>query len=328
MARNVFLYLAALSLRLAADATNCDGPLLTKEERLQLSCLVKQRLFDEVGNGNFCCLPEHARNATCAVVGNGGSLTNFALGSEIDGHDFVIRLNDAPTRGYEQHVGSKTSFRYGWNAKPDVELLAEGYPLCEDEDLEPFKAQFPSAKVHPLRCVDGVVLEAIKDLYPSFTFTTYGGGTVSTGAEAVMLALSSCGRVSVYGMTWSKSKTPLSYYNRTEAESSTYGYGISWNAEHDLWMRMSDTSVNAIIHNGSASIPGLQSTSCDAISSSNPQVNQLWTNDCLSPHSLTESSNLLRRHRVEITPSASEPHEKPKRNTRHLMNSLYWLLTA
>ncbi|XP_035890069.1 alpha-N-acetylgalactosaminide alpha-2,6-sialyltransferase 1 isoform X2 [Phyllostomus discolor] len=53
--------------------------------------------------------------ATCAVVGNGGILNNSRVGQEIDSHDYVFRLSGAVTEGYEQDVGTRTSF-YGFTA--------------------------------------------------------------------------------------------------------------------------------------------------------------------------------------------------------------------
>tara|TARA_Y100001949_G_scaffold107464_1_gene90736 strand:- start:255 stop:1085 length:831 start_codon:yes stop_codon:yes gene_type:complete len=52
-----------------------------------------------------------APDETCAVVGNSGLALQHKHGSLIDGHDVVIRCNDAPTKGYEEHVGSKSSIR-------------------------------------------------------------------------------------------------------------------------------------------------------------------------------------------------------------------------
>ncbi|XP_057570902.1 alpha-N-acetylgalactosaminide alpha-2,6-sialyltransferase 1 [Hippopotamus amphibius kiboko] len=52
---------------------------------------------------------------SCAVVGNGGILNNSQVGPEIDGHDYVFRLSGAVIKGYEQDVGTRTSF-YGFTA--------------------------------------------------------------------------------------------------------------------------------------------------------------------------------------------------------------------
>jgi hypothetical protein len=47
----------------------------------------------------------------CALVGNSGILTDSGYGDLIDAHDCVVRMNAAPTEGYEIDVGSKESLR-------------------------------------------------------------------------------------------------------------------------------------------------------------------------------------------------------------------------
>ncbi|XP_056600431.1 ST3 beta-galactoside alpha-2,3-sialyltransferase 3b isoform X9 [Triplophysa dalaica] len=47
----------------------------------------------------------------CIIVGNGGILSNKSLGSHIDEYDVVVRLNEAPVRGYTRDVGTKTTLR-------------------------------------------------------------------------------------------------------------------------------------------------------------------------------------------------------------------------
>ncbi|KAK2915887.1 hypothetical protein Q8A67_000261 [Cirrhinus molitorella] len=49
----------------------------------------------------------------CAVVGNGGILNGSRQGKTIDSHDYVFRVNGAVIRGFEDDVGTKTSF-YGF----------------------------------------------------------------------------------------------------------------------------------------------------------------------------------------------------------------------
>ncbi|XP_030644855.1 CMP-N-acetylneuraminate-beta-galactosamide-alpha-2,3-sialyltransferase 1 [Chanos chanos] len=51
--------------------------------------------------------PERCR--TCAVVGNSGNLKDSRYGSLIDSSDFIIRMNQAPTQGFEVDVGSRTT---------------------------------------------------------------------------------------------------------------------------------------------------------------------------------------------------------------------------
>ena len=47
-----------------------------------------------------------------AVVGNSDKLLKKNYGGFIDSHDIVIRMNEAPTKGYEKYVGSKTDIRF------------------------------------------------------------------------------------------------------------------------------------------------------------------------------------------------------------------------
>ena len=47
--------------------------------------------------------------ASCAIVGSSGVLSSSQCRSVIDNHDLVFRMNMAPTRGFEDNVGSRTS---------------------------------------------------------------------------------------------------------------------------------------------------------------------------------------------------------------------------
>ena len=48
----------------------------------------------------------------CAVVGSSSRLLGEWHGTTIDDHDVIIRMNDAPVRGYQDHVGSRTDVRF------------------------------------------------------------------------------------------------------------------------------------------------------------------------------------------------------------------------
>lgn len=50
--------------------------------------------------------------STCAVVSNAGSLLDSKHGAAIDEHSCVFRMNRAPTSGFEEHVGVKTTLDY------------------------------------------------------------------------------------------------------------------------------------------------------------------------------------------------------------------------
>ncbi|CCD83321.1 hypothetical pox protein [Squirrelpox virus] len=55
--------------------------------------------------------PASPRWRRCAIVASAGALSGSGLGPEIESHDAVVRMNAAPTRGYEADVGSRTTVR-------------------------------------------------------------------------------------------------------------------------------------------------------------------------------------------------------------------------
>ena len=48
---------------------------------------------------------------TCALVGSSGKLLQQKQGNMIDDHEMVMRMNTAPTDGWEQHTGARTTHR-------------------------------------------------------------------------------------------------------------------------------------------------------------------------------------------------------------------------
>mmetsp|Transcript_6015 Transcript_6015/g.15495 ORF Transcript_6015/g.15495 Transcript_6015/m.15495 type:complete len:359 (-) Transcript_6015:123-1199(-) len=56
-------------------------------------------------------LPQLRDFRTCAVVGSAGTLLGGGAGADIDAHSVVFRSNQAPTKGFERDVGSRTDFR-------------------------------------------------------------------------------------------------------------------------------------------------------------------------------------------------------------------------
>ncbi|RZC32781.1 beta-galactoside alpha-2,6-sialyltransferase 1 [Asbolus verrucosus] len=54
---------------------------------------------------------ENRKFNSCAIVASAGSLKDSNLGKTIDAHDLVLRFNHAPTKGFEEDVGAKTTVR-------------------------------------------------------------------------------------------------------------------------------------------------------------------------------------------------------------------------
>ena len=55
---------------------------------------------------------EHKKHKTCALVYNSNELLSRDHGPKIDGHEAVFRFNNAPTTGFEKHVGGRTTYRF------------------------------------------------------------------------------------------------------------------------------------------------------------------------------------------------------------------------
>ena len=55
--------------------------------------------------------PDIEIDKNVALVGSSGNLLNNSYGKEIDSFVDVIRFNRAPTKGYEDYVGSKSTIR-------------------------------------------------------------------------------------------------------------------------------------------------------------------------------------------------------------------------
>ncbi|KTG42560.1 hypothetical protein cypCar_00013811 [Cyprinus carpio] len=80
---------------------------------------VLQRMFQVIPDHSPYGSWDPARCLRCAVVGNSGNLRGAGYGPVIDGHEFIMRMNLAPTVGYEEDAGSRTThhFMYPESAK-------------------------------------------------------------------------------------------------------------------------------------------------------------------------------------------------------------------
>ena len=157
------------------------------------------------------------RFSSCAVVGGSGSLLAHACGAAIDAHEAVIRLNDAPVKGYERWVGSRETFRVlnspsalpddprklprpSWGTPPH----GEGVTVLADATSEAqARIYFRQKRLevpgkYKLRLIDHSLLRYIHALrgqprlrvdYPS------------TGLQAVVIAASLCRKVVLYGFS-------------------------------------------------------------------------------------------------------------------------------
>ncbi|XP_035478619.1 CMP-N-acetylneuraminate-beta-galactosamide-alpha-2,3-sialyltransferase 4 isoform X1 [Scophthalmus maximus] len=214
---------------------------------------------------------------TCVVVGNGFAIKNSSLGSLINQYDVVIRLNDAPVRGYEEDVGNKTTMRlfYPESASYDPGLHNEPGALMV---LVPFKQQdlrwlkeilYDEKRVRkgfwrpPPQIWLGDVSK-IRVLDPHFLHQTadrllripLNPGTKqkpvhpTTGILAVFVALNYCDVVHVAGFGYPNSKSqrvPIHYYGYDTMRSMKNSYH-DLNHEAEALKRLEDSGSILYLH--------------------------------------------------------------------------------
>ena len=191
---------------------------------------------------------------SCAVVGNSPLVLTQNAGRAIDRHDVVIRFNFAPTRGFERHVGAKTSVRFMgkswvWSEPPDAAAGGAGditstHPdpvlmhrynsrAYFNEDLELNGAFNIATLDHPFQLHGfGMARRVKKALTRRSNATTnfteaereglsqrYGSikrplAPISSGFSGVLFAMYACSDVSVYGFDL-QGEHPGHYFNDT-----------------------------------------------------------------------------------------------------------------
>ncbi|XP_072129662.1 ST3 beta-galactoside alpha-2,3-sialyltransferase 3a isoform X3 [Mobula birostris] len=181
----------------------------------------------------------------CIIMGNGGIVANKSLGSRIDDYDVVIRLNEAPVKGFEKDVGSKTTLRItypeGAIQKParyekDSLFVFAGF---KPQDFKWLKYIVYKEKVSPSdgfwKSVATVVPKEPKEIRilnpyfireAAFTFIglpvnngMMGRGNIPTlGTVAITMALHNCDEVAVagFGYDMNAPNAPLHYYENVK----------------------------------------------------------------------------------------------------------------
>ncbi|KAK7139449.1 hypothetical protein R3I93_016555 [Phoxinus phoxinus] len=153
--------------------------------------------------------PDRCR--TCAVVGNSGNLLRSHYGQLIDSHDFVIRINKGPTKGFEKDVGSKTTHRILYpESAVDVDNSTHLVLLpFKIEDMRWLISVFTTRHITSTYIRVRPTVNADRDkvmiIHPAFIKYVYEswlqkhGKYPSTGFITLILALHICDEVNVFG---------------------------------------------------------------------------------------------------------------------------------
>ncbi|XP_029474167.1 alpha-N-acetylgalactosaminide alpha-2,6-sialyltransferase 3 isoform X1 [Rhinatrema bivittatum] len=187
----------------------------------------------------------------CAIVSNSGQMSGQRIGKEIDQSSCVWRMNSAPTKGYEEDVGRRTTIRVVSHTSVPLLLKNPAYFFKEANSTlyviwGPFRNlrkdgsgvvynmlkkavdRYADAKIYlttekRMSYCDGVFKkETGKDRFQS-------GSYLSTGWFTFILAMDACYGIHVYGMindTYCKSegfrKVPYHYYEPGRNECDEY----------------------------------------------------------------------------------------------------------
>ncbi|XP_015798544.3 alpha-N-acetyl-neuraminyl-2,3-beta-galactosyl-1,3-N-acetyl-galactosaminide alpha-2,6-sialyltransferase isoform X2 [Nothobranchius furzeri] len=196
----------------------------------------------------------------CALVSSSGQMLGADAGEEIDQKGCVIRMNNAPTSGYEKDVGSRTSVRVVSHTSVPLlveneqhyfhELAGTTYVFWGPERnmrqdgkgkifnvLLKMALKYPNARLYALtrdkvQYCDGVFQnETGKNRMKT-------GAYLSTGFFTMILALDMCDSISVYGMIDNNycsranhSVVPYHYYERNRVNECRM-YKFHENAKH------------------------------------------------------------------------------------------------
>lgn len=158
----------------------------------------------------------------CVLISSSGQMLGAAVGDEIDKSECVIRMNNAPTSGYEKDVGSHTTVRVVSHTSAPLLIKNEEYYFSQSKNTtyvfwgpernmrqdgkgRVFNALLKMAKKYPDAKIYSVTREKIQYCDNVFQNETgknrmKTGAFLSTGFFTMILALDLCDSIDVYGM--------------------------------------------------------------------------------------------------------------------------------
>uniref|UniRef100_A0A668VGA1 CMP-N-acetylneuraminate-beta-galactosamide-alpha-2,3-sialyltransferase 1 n=1 Tax=Oreochromis aureus TaxID=47969 RepID=A0A668VGA1_OREAU len=153
---------------------------------------------------------------TCAVVGNSGNLNGSHYGPLIDFHDIVIRINRAPTKGFERDVGNKTTYHVMYpnsfrNLDNTTHLLFFPFKIYDLQWLIRFFTQRIDSDYDMLLSKNSTFFNSFMK-YVHQIWLKQKGRYPSTGFITLVLSLHMCDEVSVFGFGADKNGNWNHYY--------------------------------------------------------------------------------------------------------------------
>lgn len=259
----------------------CAVPLRTiaKEDNLLLNLQLSKYLVEE--SFLLTSWKKFKNRDTCAIVSSSGALKDSNLGNEINSHDIVFRFNDAPTDGYEEDVGNKTSIRIlnsqvlarkdfsiknplyrnsinlvwdpsnysvdllQWSSQPDHYFFSN---FIESRNKEP---EVPFFIIHPQFLWD--LWDQIQSSFPKKIMRT----PPSSGFIGLMLAMKLCAYVDFYEYVPSiRMSERCHYYDNSSGFGCTLGDWHPLAAEKLFALRLNRASDREIAIKGKIRVTG------------------------------------------------------------------------
>ncbi|XP_059181251.1 alpha-N-acetylgalactosaminide alpha-2,6-sialyltransferase 1-like [Centropristis striata] len=233
----------------------------------------------------------------CAVVGTAGILNGSKMGKEIDGHDYVFRMNGAVIKGHEEDVGQRTSVyvhtahsittslylfkKYGYKSVPADEgikfvmipegmrdfnwlgglLKGERIPEGSYKNKRPrtyYADRYNETRFYVLH---QDFLRYVRNRFlksRNLNARYWAIVRPTNGAFALFLALHTCDTVSAYGFMTEDYKKYNNYYFETNVKTRVVFYANhDYILEKNLWKRLHDNKILKL-YQGPQSEPGTE----------------------------------------------------------------------
>ncbi|KAJ8003540.1 hypothetical protein DPEC_G00149410 [Dallia pectoralis] len=231
---------------------------------------------------------EGSKFRSCAVVSSAGAMLHSSLGKEIDSHDAVLRFNSAPTVGYEDDVGNKTTIRiinsqipalprYGfntsslyqgislvaWDPAPYSVDLFRWYRYPDYDLFTPYKERRRLHPTQPFYILHPKFIWQLWDVIQGNTQENIQPNPPSSGFIGILLMMSLCEEVHVYEYIPSLRQTDLCHYHERYYDAAcTLGAYHPLLYEKLLVQRMNTASLQDLKTRGKVTLPGFSTFDC------------------------------------------------------------------
>ncbi|KAM8849718.1 CMP-N-acetylneuraminate-beta-1,4-galactoside alpha-2,3-sialyltransferase-like isoform 2-T10 [Spinachia spinachia] len=215
----------------------------------------------------------------CIIVGNGGILFNKSLGSRIDDYDVIVRLNEAPVRGYGKDVGTKTTIRItypeGAIQKPDnyekdslfvfsafkpldlkwLRQMVFKEKLRGTEGFWKSVARYVPRDPTEMRILNPYFIQEAAFQFIGLPFNNglMGKGNIPTlGTVAITMALHNCDEVAVagFGYDMKKPHAPLHYYESVKMSAIKESWTHNISKEKEFLRKLVKANIITDLTNG------------------------------------------------------------------------------